>query len=234
MSRELIQNSIEIATRYRNLPLPSEEYLKVKDSVNRPCRQYILGRECERIYDDYVDGEIPRRRLEKYAAEIGYSESMMRLFLSYAKAIDHLRVIAPEVVDMAFACESRLTIEPIILLGKMSRGEINAALEKLADASIKLHQIFPNYTWRSCRNSRFCEPNQKATKTASIKSTPKPDPDAEVSALTLTIPSWISTISRTFDTTDFRCITKAARQELLRELESLTNTAACLTAIIEE
>jgi hypothetical protein len=156
------------------------------------------------------------------------------MFRNYAKAIDRLRITAPEVVDMAFSGESRLTSEPIILMGKMNRGEIDAVLIKLTDTTLNLNKIFPNYARRSCRKARFDEQNCKSTKSISVKNMPKHDPDAEVSALTLTIPSWIGTINRTFDNTDFRRVTKSARRELLKELKSLINTADTLSAIITE
>ncbi len=50
----------------------------------------------------------------------------------------------------------------------------------------------------------------------SIKEIPSYDPDAEISALALTIPSWISSINRTHSVTDLSSTTGDARRKLKR------------------
>ena len=54
-----------------------------------------------------------------------------------------------------------------------------------------------------------------------IKQVPKYDPDAEISSLTLTIPSWVSSIHRTCTTAPFEQITNAAKHKLRSQLFEL-------------
>lgn len=59
-----------------------------------------------------------------------------------------------------------------------------------------------------------------------IKQMPEHDPDAEVNGLLLTAPTWIRTIQRLTDKTDFHQVSEQARRKLfsvLRELESATS-----------
>ena len=60
--------------------------------------------------------------------------------------------------------------------------------------------------------------------TAEIKQMPIFDPDAEISSLTLTIPSWISSITRAFKATDLSKTTLAANRKLQRQLLELNST----------
>ena len=59
-----------------------------------------------------------------------------------------------------------------------------------------------------------------------IKQMPEYDPDAEINGLLLTAPTWITTIQRLTDRTDFRQVSEGAREKLfdiLRKLESATS-----------
>jgi len=67
-----------------------------------------------------------------------------------------------------------------------------------------------------------------------IKKLPQYDPDAEIASLTLTIPSWIGTIQRVRENTDFTQISKEARNRLLRQLHNMYEAVAPLIDEIRE
>jgi len=67
-----------------------------------------------------------------------------------------------------------------------------------------------------------------------IKQVPEYDPDAEISSLTLTIPSWVSSIQRTTDRTDFSSITESANRKLQLQLLNLQSAILTLDDIIKE
>lgn len=54
-----------------------------------------------------------------------------------------------------------------------------------------------------------------------LKKKPVYDPDAEISSLALTMPSWSSSIIRVTESTDFKRISKDAKNKLLVELHNL-------------
>ena len=54
----------------------------------------------------------------------------------------------------------------------------------------------------------------------SVKDMPEYDPDAEISSMIYTIPSWINSISRLIST-DFSKVTNNAKLKLLNELDNL-------------
>ena len=67
----------------------------------------------------------------------------------------------------------------------------------------------------------------------SVKDMPAFDPDAEIYSLTLTIPSWISSINRTGAATDLALVTDRAKNKLLCMLENLEESAGTLRSRIK-
>ena len=67
-----------------------------------------------------------------------------------------------------------------------------------------------------------------------VKDMPEFDPDAEISSLTLTIPSWQSSIERTKNTADLTSVSPQAKGNLVRALNELSNTIADLLLEMED
>ena len=69
----------------------------------------------------------------------------------------------------------------------------------------------------------------------SVKDMPAYDPDAEITGLTLTIPSWASSIDRTRSKADLRIVSDKARGRLAEALTELQHKVSdMLTALKEE
>ena len=67
-----------------------------------------------------------------------------------------------------------------------------------------------------------------------IKEIPEYDPDAELSSLTLTIPSWISSIERTKSTSELSKTSDLARSKLSKQLVLLKNAAMQMQEVLKE
>ena len=63
---------------------------------------------------------------------------------------------------------------------------------------------------------------------------PKFDPDAELSSLSLTIPSWCSSIERVMNVTDFQRSSKEGKKRLKVQLSNLMTVIDKITKILEE
>lgn len=68
----------------------------------------------------------------------------------------------------------------------------------------------------------------------SVKDMPSFDPDSEVAGLSLTIPTWTSSIDRAFTKTDMTQVTEKARSKLKKELLSLHDSVELFLLAIEE
>ena len=84
------------------------------------------------------------------------------------------------------------------------------------------------------QGSRFEAVSGDAPAAPSVKDMPEFDPDAEISSLTLTIPSWQSSIERAKNTADLTCVSQQAKGNLVRALNELRNTIADLLSEMEE
>ena len=60
------------------------------------------------------------------------------------------------------------------------------------------------------------------------------DPDAEVNGLALTIPTWISFISRTREKVDLDVVSVAARRKLEEVLQDLMENIGAILQLIKE
>ena len=67
-----------------------------------------------------------------------------------------------------------------------------------------------------------------------IKHMPKYDPDSEVSSLTLTIPSWISSIQRTRSNAQFHLISQGAKDKLQQQLWELQTAIVAIAQDMKE
>lgn len=67
-----------------------------------------------------------------------------------------------------------------------------------------------------------------------IKEIPEYDPDAELSSLTLTIPSWISSIERAKNTAELPNTSDLARRKLSEQLTFLKNAAMQMQEFLKE
>ena len=86
---------------------------------------------------------------------------------------------------------------------------------------------------KGIKQSKVIRTEEKDEKLA-IRQVPTYDPDAQVSSLALTVPSWTSSINRVTDATDFSKISNAARNRLMRNLTQLNNSIEQIKQAIEE
>jgi len=221
-----------LAMRYKDTPLPIETFNSIRGSINDACRHYILGRACiaekERLLSSGSN-------LHDLGSEFGYAQSSVQKFVAYAKAIDYLQSISPELVMKILEGNIRLSMENTMRLSHEEVNEIFRIAELLSDKDIKVSDIFP---CRESKTRKELRPKQTAVlvneKPATIKDTPTYDPDAPVSSLSYTIPSWVSAIEKVFMNIDLSAISIKARYKLRKELVILADTAGVLIDTLRE
>lgn len=86
-------------------------------------------------------------------------------------------------------------------------------------------------------NPQTSAPRRLATSARSgpsVKDMPKHDPDGEVIALTLTIPSWQESIERVISVADLESVSADAKDKAQKALSSLVAAATSLLTFIKE
>lgn len=159
------------------------------------------------LSDKIFTGESERRSALAVAESIfGITPTTISLYGAYAKAMDAIAGKAPEISVRLFRNELSVSIRECIRLSKLPSEKMTAAFDHL-----QTHKPVP-----------------------AVKQMPSYIPDDALSGLTLTIPTWISSIKHTQEKADLLRISPDALQRLDDKLTDLCGAAALLKNAIKE
>lgn len=164
----------------------------------------------------------------KIGIEFHISHSTVSKYLQYAKAIDRLKAEFPDFGRKILYEEIKVSQDNIILLAKKQMDEIRQIIANTAEnGKVTTSDI----EGRADRIEKSVIP---VAAKATVKDMPAFDPDAYVSSLTLTIPSWISSIKRTAANSDIKTLSAKARCDLVKVLNDLISISTTIKNILEE
>ena len=161
---------------------------------------------------------------ERIGRQYGIAVTTVWKYEGYAQAIDHLVNLVPDFIDSYLAGKYRASLDRINALAKLSPTKLQDECRIIAEET----QVQSSATWRKRLLPEPPKEVPEPVRTQTIKDMPEYDPDAEISSLALTIPSWISTINRVCDTTDISATTGTARVRLINALIQLKYAADIL------
>lgn len=194
----------------RNIPLST--YRQLADSIGKEA-----GLKGPSIY--------------KYAREYRYLEAIYNM--------------SPLMANLILSEKKQLSYDALGTLSKLTSFEMSKAerfcqsdkhsfiqLDKLLEYIEKGDRDWDRPSIRKVSNVKMNVPKSSNAK-PQIKVTPSFDPDAEISSLFLTIPSWISSMNRVRTNTDFSLISSNAGDRLKSELNNMTNSIKLLINELE-
>ena len=197
--------------------------------------EYNLNRQnCNSYYDtlSYHYGENSCTKsqdvFEYVGREYHISGSSVCKYDLYARAIDTLACKKSIQISDILCEKLRIPADYVIKLSKMTDDDIKYLRFLFLDNFYKL----AGYIMIKDKSNADDLP-VKSKGVALIKKMPEHDPDALVSSLSFTIPSWINTIQRTMSTTDITAISDDAREVIQIRLNELKYTATKMLTIIE-
>lgn len=166
----------------------------------------------------------------KIANENHLSAGSVVKYASYSRAIDRLGEKSTGLVPNILSGRYKISHENVVALSQKTPEEIarvGIKLERNPNPFVKYHNARQEIT-KALVNGTENAP------VPGIKNMPKFDPDAEITGLTLTIPSWCSSIDRVRTKTDLSIVSSHARDRLAGALETLqSKTEEMMTAIKE-
>ena len=217
-----------------------------KNNISAEMKKYLIGKkyEAEKMLDTIKETEmkqtppIPSRNdiIISMGKEYNISPNTVYKYSAYSRALDVIQQKCPEITQKILSGNIKISLENIAILSRFTKKKLYNLLEYLSEEP----EIHISYS--DIRQELQWKPLQKSSpKTVPIlqsdipiKQLPKYDPDAEISSLSLTIPSWISSINRTREITNFDNTTSNARTKLKNQLCSLKNTIDILLVLIKE
>lgn len=170
------------------------------------------------------------RTRERLAAEYNISHATVLNYGHYSRALDSLSAVVPEITPKILSGKIKISQDNIAYLSQLASQEVIRLKQLVSEdvsllgSSAEIHRLFP---LKQAKTPLYIPPG-------SIKDMPSYDPDAEISSLTLTIPSWISSINRVKAASSLESTTVQARGKLFEELSRLEETIDYMLTVIRE
>ena len=210
-------------------------------NISEETRKYLIGKqyECEKLANNLKNARgnnqytgsgntesagrgrpadpWGHRTAVKIAAENNISNGTVQKYSIYARALETIGKKTPELLPLIFSGQYKISHDNIVELSKRTPEEIRKVWRRIEKDQA------PFVQYKKSRAEIRGEVEYRPEDIPEIKKTPAFDPDAEVTGLTLTIPSWISSMERVRVNTDMTIITVKARNGLLEALTHLND-----------
>jgi hypothetical protein len=153
-------------------------------------------------------------------------------YAKFTRALEAIGQKAPEMVPKILSGRYKISHKNVVDLSGLASDEI----KKVGRRMERSKQPFVQYN--SARQEIQYTKGQtglpESPSIPSVKDMPTFDPDAEITALTLTIPSWASSIKRTQTNTDFNGVSDYAKDKLADTLIVLQHAISKILSKIKE
>lgn len=237
MRRYLIgkRYDIEKQIQYRN-DLPIQEPTKKPSSSEN------------KLYD--ADGHLLNFRVrrknptaERLGEEYHITHGTVQRYSQYSRAVDTIADVSPDLAPQILNGSLKVPLDKLIALSKLDAMNMHRYVRKLQSPQDESNLRYIDTRRRLSElaippphtpvNSTKPRPAQVPIHTG-IKNMPEYNPDAEVTGLTLTIPSWGSSIHRVLNQIDLQKITPHARDKLIIALSNLQEVIESLLNALRE
>jgi hypothetical protein len=166
--------------------------------------------------------------------EYNISQNTIYKYGVYARTIDIISEKDTDIARKILSGKLKISHENLIELSRLPKENIknlNSYLSSEQIEHISYSEMRHELQWK-----RLPSPPIKpsAHTDIQIKQMPKYDPDADISSLMLTIPSWVSSIKRTRLSANLRHVSDGARNKLQNQLVDLKNTIESMLNALEE
>ncbi len=174
-----------------------------------------------------------RRTAERLGDEYHLSHSTVEKYGAFSKAVDAIAQKEPSLAPMILNGKYRISHDNLVVLSKQSSRELNRFIRRMEGEQPPTHFV-PYSKTRSSMKKEDEPPFVAEVSSPSIKDMPEYDPDSDITGLTLTIPSWASSITRTKNKADLTVISDVARAKLENALCELQETINDMLDAIKE
>ena len=175
------------------------------------------------VSDALVKGPSGHVTAQSVADENHVSAGTVQKYARYANALETIGEKVPELLPKILTGRYKISHKIIMELAKQSPEQIRGMMKRVEQEP----QKFVHYKTVREEMTPSSTSTQKKTAsvlkapTRSIKDMPEFDPDAEFTSLSLTIPSWISTMNRAWEAADQSQVSHSACMQLSAELSKM-------------
>lgn len=214
---------------YRRNTQGWNQYMSDEESTQLPYEVFDAGKMRQRAQSARY------RTAERLGDAYHISHCTVEKYGQYSKALDEIGRKEPELVPKILSGRLRISHENVVDLSKKTPVEVRRFSRQMRNT----HNDDGYITYRDSRGHFIPNPQAKSERMPvvlqpSVKDMPEYDPDAEITGLTLTIPSWASTIERTKSKADLSAVSSDARAKLGEALKELQTTVNEMMEAIKE
>lgn len=167
------------------------------------------------------------RTAQRIGEENHVSAGTVLKYAQYARALEIIGSKEPEIVPKILSGRYKISHENVIKMAQLSAEELKTLNRHLNRSRNPYFQY--NQSRNALKNSSSGVPPKP-----SIKDMPAFDPDADVTELALTVPTWCSSIKRTQNNANLSIISQKAREKLTAVLISLKENVDEMLSLIKE
>lgn len=164
--------------------------------------------------------------------EYGFGRYAITRYGAYAESIDQLFRTAPQLARLILSGVFEMTQKDVIRVSQLPEQVLRKAEENPEEFVIQNGLRRRKRGRPPANDGRLSDSD--FSRQMLVKQMPSYDPDAEVSGLTLTIPSWISSMQRTYAAAEFSAISPGALEQLAAQLLCLMQSAEQLMSAMKE
>ena len=164
----------------------------------------------------------------RVAEEHALSHATVQKYGAFTRAVSEIQKRAPDIAANILSGRYKISHQNVIILSQMSPENMLRVGERLE----KERDNFTHYN-ASRREIQYNNVLSDPITGPSVKDMPTFDPDAEITGLTLTIPSWTRSIERVQKGANFSIATPGAKEKLKSVLEELNMSIASITNAME-
>ena len=234
------------------------EQLK-RDDLTREMRKYLIGRayqaEVEKNANLYIRSNemkdskshpfVPPKAYNKQeiSHKVGHtfhiSPATVFKYETYAKIINGLRDKDTDLAESILSGKIKVSHENMVELDRLPAHEVKSLTQFITEnkiTHINYAVIRQSLQWKYTytEKSETRRRKQEPSKLAAIKKMPAYDPDANLSSVSFTSPSWRSIIDRARLNTDFSKASKNIKEKTLYQLRLLKLSIKELEDVIKE
>lgn len=176
-----------------------------------------------------LEREHTHRTAESLGKEYHLSHQTIQKYGAYSRALDYITKLHPEFGRRVLNGDIRISQNNLIDAAQLSLPE----LRKFVESCEANGEYVPYSNSRKILNDRSPVMRPKPQK-AQIKNMPKYDPDAEISSLAFTVPTWINSMERVKTKADLSCCTEEGKNRLINTLQTLQIAVDKMIVCIKE
>lgn len=179
---------------------------------------------------DYKDSPTRHTTAQRIADENQVTHATVQKYAIYAKALLVIGSKYPDILPKILSGRLKLPHQRVVELSKLSAAELRRADFGVEQKpySIQMHQPHRG------RPPKGAVSTPPVVARPSVKDMPQFDPDAPAVELSLTVPSWTSSIKRAQKNINAAIVSDRAKQKLKEVLYDLQDNIADILTLIEE